>query len=113
MKRILTLALGSMLAMMPAFAAESEAPMITFKTNIYGYTGAANSFHIVVGTTEPTYIDVDCGYGPVEYEVTPATYDAESGGVQGTAISMQASSEGIVKIYGDPSLLDYFDAEGC
>lgn len=113
MKKVLTLALGAMLAVMPAIAQDSEAPMITFKTNIYGYTGAANSFHIVVGTTEPTYFDVDCGYGPAEYEVTPATFDAETGAVKGTVITMQASSEGIVKIYGDASLLDYFDAEGC
>lgn len=113
MKKLLTFALGAILSVSPVLAQDSESPMITFKTNIYGYTGAANSFHIVVGTTEPTYFDVDCGYGPAEYEVTPAVFDAESGAVKGTTITMQASSEGIVKIYGDPSLLDYFDAEGC
>ena len=113
MKKLLTLALGAMLAVSAVSAQDTDKPMITFKTNVYGYTGAANSFHIVVGTTEPTYFDVDCGYGPAEYEVGPAVYDPEAGGIVGTTISMQANSEGIVKIYGDASLLDYFDAEGC
>ena len=112
-KQILTLALGAVLGVASASAQSYEAPMITFKTNIYDTYGTANSFHIVLGTTEPTYLDIDCGYGAAEYEVNPATFDSEAGAVTGTTISLQASADGIVKIYGDPALLDYFDAEGC
>ncbi len=86
---------------------------ISLTTNIYSYQGAANNFTIVLGATEETYIDVDCGYGPVEYLVQPAVWDAESQTVKGTSVACQVNSAGNVTIYGDPSKIDYFYAEGC
>lgn len=90
-----------------------ETPIITFKTSIYDTYGETNAFHFVLGASEKTYIDVDCGYGSVEYEVSQALFNNETGSIDGTTISCKVSPEGIVKIYGDASLIDYFDAEGC
>lgn len=102
------------MAFLPAVAQTAgETPMITFKTNIYDTYGGSNSFHIVVGATEDTYFDIDCGFGPEEVEVGQAAFDPDTQAVTGTTISLSVNSDGIVKIYGDPALLDYFDAEGC
>lgn len=90
-----------------------ETPIITFKTSIYETYGETNAFHFILGATQNTYIDVDCGYGPMEYEVSQAVFNSETGGIDGTSISCKVSPQGIVKIYGDASLIDYFDAEGC
>lgn len=49
----------------------------------------------------------------MEYEVSQAVFNSETGSIDGTSISCKVSPEGIVKIYGDASLIDYFDAEGC
>lgn len=86
---------------------------ISLSTNIYSYQGPSNYFTLVLGSTEETYIDVDCGYGPVEYVVQPAVWDAESQTVKGTSVACQVNSAGNVTIYGDPSKIDYFYAEGC
>ncbi len=91
----------------------TEKPIITLKTNIYDTYGAANSFHIVLGSTETDYFDVDCGFGMVEAEVSPAVFDNESQSIIGTTIQCCVSSEGLVKIYGDPTKIDYIDFEGC
>lgn len=113
MKR-LTFALGALMAFAGAFAQDpAEEPIITFKSNIYDNYGASNSFHFVIGTTEEVYIDVDCGSGKDEYLVTPAVYDSETQGIKGTTVTCNVGPDGIVKIYGDASLVDYFDAEGC
>lgn len=93
--------------------ADDEKPIITFKTNIYNNYGPSNSFHLVIGTTKETYIDVDCGHGKDEYLVKPATFNADSLVVEGTTVTCNVNADGIVKIYGDASLIDYFDAEGC
>lgn len=98
-----------------AWAQDSSAdvPVITFKTSIYETYGEANAFHFVLGAKSDTYIDVDCGYGTVEYEVSQAVFNEETGDIDGTVISCKVSPEGIVKVYGDASLIDYFKAEGC
>lgn len=89
-------------------------PIITFKTNIYDNVGASNQFSLVIGTLEKgQYIDVDCGYGPVEYETEQAVMDESTSSITGTFIECQVSEEGIVKIYGDASQIDYFNASGC
>lgn len=114
MKKTMLLAIAALMTAVGAWAQTSTDPVaIKFKTNIYNYTGASNAFHIVLGTTEPTYVDIDCGFGPVEYEVSPAIWDDETSTVTGTPISCQVGSEGIVTIYAEPALIDYFDAEGC
>lgn len=112
--RKISLAAGLLLMAASATAQTAdEQPIITFKTNIYETYGGANAFHLVLGTTEETYIDVDCGFGRDEYLVGPATFDSETQGMTGTIVTCNVNSDGIVKIYGDASLLDYFDAEGC
>lgn len=90
-----------------------EKPIITLKTNIYDTYGAENSFHIVLGSTETDYFDVDCGFGMVEAEVHPWTFDSESQAIVGTSIQCRVSEDGLVKIYGDPKKIDYLDCEGC
>lgn len=46
-----------------------EEPIITFKTNIYEQYGAANAFHIVIGSdSETDYLDIDAGLGAVSAE---------------------------------------------
>ncbi|MDE6287682.1 MAG: hypothetical protein K2M00_02725 [Muribaculaceae bacterium] len=94
-----------------AMAADPVA--ITFKTNINKDSGESYSFHFYIGTTETTYIDVDCGYGPVEYEITPAVWNPETQSISATPIVCQVSTANTVTIYADPMLIDYFDAEGC
>ena len=94
--------------------AQTGEPIITFKTNIYDNVGASNQFSLVIGTLEKgQYIDVDCGFGPVEYETEQAVMDEETSSITGTFIECQVSEEGIVKIYGDASQIDYFNASGC
>ncbi len=107
----MSLALGAM--MMCAAAASADEPIITFKTNIYDTYGATNSFHFRLGATTTDYFDVDCGYGTVEYEIEPASFDQDSQEIVATSVTCQVGPEGIVKIYGDASLIDYFDGEGC
>lgn len=94
-------------------AAESEEPIISFHTSIFDTYGAANSFHITLGATEETYIDIDYGYGPTEELIKAAAFDADAGGMTGTSISITVSKAGNVKIYGDASKIDYIDMEGC
>ena len=104
-----------MAASVPSAVAQSqeETPIITFKTNIYDQYGAENAFHIVLGSTSTDYFDIDCGFGTAEYEVSPAYFNSESQAMTGTTIACRVSPEGIVRIYGDPSNIDYLDAEGC
>ena len=104
-----------MAASVPSAVAQSqeETPIITFKTNIYDQYGAENAFHIVLGSTSTDYFDIDCGFGTAEYEVSPAYFNSESQAMTGTTIACRVSPEGIVRIYGDPSKIDYLDAEGC
>lgn len=93
-----------------AMAQSSDEPIITFKTNIYDSYGAVNQFSLVLGaiTEESEYYDIDFGFGKNEYEVTLAANDST-----GTFVSGTVSEAGIVKIYGDASKLDYFNASGC
>lgn len=96
-----------------AIAQTNDEPIITFKTNIYDSYGEANQFSLVIGTIDAgQYVDVDCGFGKIEYETQQAYMDSLNQ-MGGTFISCQVSSEGIVKIYGDPSQIDYFNASGC
>ncbi len=98
---------------MGALTASAEDPIITFHTNVYDNVGETNAFHFYLGAKEPIYVDVDCGFGSIETEVGVAVFDPEAGGIAGTAISCTVSQEGIVKIYGDASKIDYIDMEGC
>ncbi|MDE5785019.1 MAG: hypothetical protein K2H98_00645, partial [Duncaniella sp.] len=90
-----------------ALTASAEEPIITFHTNVYDNVGETNAFHFYLGAKEPIYVDVDCGFGSIETEVGVAHFDSEAGGIAGTAISCTVSQEGMVKIYGDASKIDY------
>ena len=95
-------------------AQTADEPIITFKTNVYENVGELNSFSLVLGGTEPEqYIDIDCGFGKVEYVLEQAVYVDSTASITGTFIQCQVSSEGIVKIYGDPDKIDYINASGC
>lgn len=110
MKKYL-LAIATAAAAMTASAQDPVA--ISMATNIYSYYGASNHFSLVLGATEPTYVDVDCGFGTVEYLVEPAVWDPETESVKGTVVSCQVNPDAKVTIYGDASKIDYLDAEGC
>lgn len=102
----------------PAHAASagdtgSDSPIITFKTNIYDTYGETNSFSIVLGSTTEDYFDIDYGFGQEEVSVSPAYYDPDRGTIVGTTVSCRVSADGLVKIYGDASKIDYFCAIGC
>lgn len=112
MKKLL-LALFTLVTAVNIFAADEEKPIITFKTNIYDTYGASNSFSIRLGATRQEYFDVDCGAGKNEVLVDVAQFDSEAAGIKATRISCNVGPEGIVKIYGDASLIDYFDGEGA
>ncbi len=88
-------------------------PIIQFHTNLYDKNGDTNAFHISLGSTETTYVDIDCGFGSIEEEISPAVFDAETSSIKATVITCSVSSEGDVKIYGDPSKIDYIDFAGC
>ncbi len=106
-------ALAIMLAAIPAMAAAEnmQEPIITFRTSLYDTYGTSNAFHFVIGSTETTFIDVDCGYGPMEETVEMAVSDSD-GNITGTTVTCSVSKEGIVKIYGDASKIDYLNLEG-
>lgn len=113
MKKLFKIALSAVAAL-AAFNAVAQEPAITMRTGIYDTAGPNNACTIVVGGTQGKYIEVDCGFGPVEYELNEYQYDSSSETVKGTPISCQVSSEGIIKIYtDDDAVIDYFNAEGC
>ena len=110
----------SMIASMLCFgfsvhAQSSAEPAITIKTNAYANDGALNEFTLLIGAnTEGQYVDVDCGFGKVEYELKESLFDSENQRLDGTAISCTVSKEGVVKIYCDnPDAIDYINADGC
>lgn len=108
-KSLLTLAAITCLAP----AAHAEEPIVTFRTSIYETYGETNQFTLLLGGTAGEYVYVDCGFGEVEVELQEGYLDTEVGEMAGVSVPCQVSSEGIVKVYGDPGVIDYFDAEGC
>lgn len=95
-----------------AVAQISSEPIITIHTNLYQVKGAGTQLSFVIGTTDSTYIYVDNGDGMVEYDVVPAVYNSETQEVEGTTISCLATEEGVIKVYGDASMVDYLSARG-
>lgn len=115
LSRFLSAALVAAAALAPSASSAQEAeeqPIITFRTNIYNQYGATNSFHFVLGSTSPEYYDVDCGFGSFETEVQPYSVGTD-GQITATPIQCRVSADGIVKVYGDPTKLEYIDTEGC
>lgn len=104
---------AALLAASAVTAMAADEPIITFHTDLYNLNGSANVFTFYLGASETTYVDVDCGFGPIETEVEMAYYDTDKSQIQGTPVTCTVSEEGIVKIYGDASKIDYVDMEGC
>lgn len=105
-------AILALLAGTPVAAQADESPIVTFHTTLYENVGAANAFHFYIGSKTETYIDVDFGFGKTEVEVTPAGFDSSSSSIKATTVTGSVGADGIVKIYGDPSQIDYLDLEG-
>lgn len=87
-----------------------EKPIITIKTDAYNVIGESNNFGISLGATETDWYDIDTGFGMQELEVEP--WQVVDGGIQGTYKSIQVSSEGLIRIYGDPSKIDMIELQG-
>lgn len=114
--RKLVLMMIGVLLCLPALAGVTaeEKPIIELKTNAYATLGETNSFSILLGGIKKgDYIDVDCGFGSVEYELLPATYNDSTGSLSGTLITCNVSKEGVVKIYGNAENIDVMNASGC
>ena len=106
----------AMLSVPLSALAQEEEPIITFKTSIYETAGANNSITLLFGSIkDTTYIDVDCGWGLDEYELVPAGLDTSNGSAvwSGTTMTLNVSSAGEVKIYGDPKQFYLANFEGC
>jgi hypothetical protein len=97
-------------------AEETRTPIVSFKTSIYETYGSTNSFSLVIGGSsfETQYLDIDMGSGPIEVAIDPAVKN-DDGSVSetNTTISCSVDAKGEVKIYGDPSIIEYFNADGC
>lgn len=94
-------------------AQTEEEPMMVIKTRVYEASGGTGSITLMLGATEEGYIDVDCGYGAIESEISPAYFDSETNSLKGTYISCNVSPEGVIKIYGDASKIDVLSAPEC
>ena len=93
-----------------ARATADEEPIITLKTSIYDLAGANNQISLVIGAVEDMWIDVDCGFGPEEYELTASPLDT----TLGTLIYCTVNKNATIKIYGEkPEAITYINAEGC
>ncbi|MDE6648386.1 MAG: hypothetical protein K2K45_00465 [Muribaculaceae bacterium] len=87
-----------------------EKPIITIKSDAYNVIGPANSFGIILGSTETDYFDIDAGFGLQEMEVEPWTI--EDGAISGTYKTLQVSEEGVIRVYGDPEKIDMVQLQG-
>lgn len=101
-----------------ATAAE-ETLLITLDTNIYGYQGPYNYFTLYLGATaDDTPFRIVTASSDETVSVSRYTLGKDpsdgSNAVIATAIPCSVTDvDATVKIYGDPSTLDYFDAHGC
>lgn len=113
MKRIYTTVIAIMALVASGFpvgvrAADSEEPIITFRTS--AKEQGALGFGITLGTVAKTgYYEIDFGFGKEEVEVAPWT--VEEGDIKGTYIACTPTD--VVKIYGDASQLSLIYAEGA
>ena len=110
---VLTLLLA-LLAVPATVTAQDEEPIVTFHTSAYeSSNGAAATFTLALGATQDDeYFDIDCGYGPEEVQVQQTLLDSANN-IKGTVYSGTVSKQGVVKIYGDASKLQYLNASGC
>lgn len=106
--------LGVLLCLPLTSAAQTdEEPVMVIKTRVYEVGEGKGSITLMFGAKEDGYIDVDCGYGPIETEISQAYFDSESGALRGTYVSCNVSPEGVIRIYGGASKIDVFTASEC
>lgn len=103
----------ALLAGLLPVAAMAEEPIITIHSSAYADIGESNQFSFLIGTTEPTYLDIDMGAGLNEVEVGVANINVETGEWEGTWVPMRATAEGVIKIYGDASKIDVLVMDGA
>ena len=92
-------------------SAADNSPIITFTTSIYEINGDANALSFRIGSSEKTTVEVDFGYGKQKVTVNPVT--VSDGAINATILSGSVNSDATVKVYGEASLIDYLDLEGC
>lgn len=104
----------ALLAMPATTKAQDEKPIVTFHTSAYASTdGAAPTFTLVLGAAQDgEYFDIDCGYGTEEVQVEQTSLDSANN-INGTVYNGTVSKQGVVRIYGDASKLEYLNASGC
>lgn len=114
MKNLLKAALLCLLAF-PAAAqdADDEQPIITLHSDAYAEIGETNRFSFLIGSTEPTYIDIDLGAGKNEVAIDVVSIDPETGDYLGTWIPARVNADGTIKIYGDASKIDVIVMDGA
>lgn len=95
-----------------AAAQSTETPAIIIHTDIAKVSGANNTFAIYMGMTSDDWVDIDGGFGSVEVPVSQATFDQSTSSIKATAVTTRVSADGVVKIYGDASKIDYLDITG-
>ena len=114
-KIIALLAVVQILLLCPlsVFGQNTDEPIITIKTRAYEQSGELNELSIILGAnTDGQYVDVDCGFGKVEYELENTSYNPDEQALTGTFIKCKVSPEGVIQIYGDASTIDYINADG-
>lgn len=100
---LLTLALAA--CSLSALAVE---PIITLKTAAYDAASAGKMISFALMATEETTVQVDFGAGPVDYKIGPNADATTAPLVQGVV-----PADGIIKVYGEASLIDYVDMQGA
>ena len=113
MKKFIKSALAAAIGVLATFTASADEPILTFHTSVYDNAGAINSMSFKIGGTGGGYIDVDFGFGPEEYELEEAVFNSENSSFTATSVSGTVSEEGIVRIYGNASAIDYLNLSEC
>ena len=115
------LMMATMLLSLPLnIMAEEELPplIIEFKTSVLeleeGEEGRTATILLGANKSETDYLLIDCGNGIEEHEFKQATLDTSTQSwIGGTAITLNVTKEGIVKIYGDASNIAMIRFDGC
>lgn len=117
-RRILLSLLWTTLVL-PVLAAATDEPIFSFRTHRYEVMGEENlvSFSLMPRQgLRSTTIEVDFGYGRQSYTVDYDGYIGEEDSTEtlvgGTMISGSVSAEGLVRVYGVATDIDYLDIHG-
>lgn len=96
-----------------------ETPMLTIWTNRYQQYGDENVFQMSMTALQSlghTNVEVDFGYGRQPFAISSDANlgeDADNEVVTGgSLISGSVSPDGVVRVYGDPTSIDYLDCHG-